>query len=153
MVGVGTRTDFGAGRAAGQNSGVPPSCPCGLPQPYDACCGRFHRGEPAPTAELLMRSRYTAFALGDEEYLLESWHSSTRPHRLALDPTQRWVGLDVEESSGGGLFDNEGTVAFEASYTQGSRRSSVRERSRFVREDGLWRYLEAVDHHRAARPR
>jgi SEC-C motif-containing protein len=87
-----------------------------------------------------MRSRYTAFALGDEAYLLETWHSSARPRRLALDPAQQWTGLDVQQSSGGGLFDAEGTVTFEATYRLGSRRSSVRETSRFLREDGIWRY-------------
>lgn len=91
-----------------------------------------------------MRSRYTAFALGDEAYLLASWHSSTRPRRLALDPAQRWTGLTVEATTGGGLFDAEGTVAFEAAYQQGSRRASVRENSRFVREDGAWRYTGPV---------
>ena len=120
---------------------VQPSCPCGFPQPYDACCGRFHRGEPAPTAELLMRSRYTAFALGDEAYLLQTWHSSTRPRRLALDSAQRWTGLDVQQSSDGGLFDADGAVTFVATYTQGSRGSSVRETSRFLREEGAWRYV------------
>jgi SEC-C motif-containing protein len=87
-----------------------------------------------------MRSRYTAFAIGDETYLLESWHSATRPTRSALDPGQRWTGLTVRETTGGGLFDVEGTVAFEATYQQGSRRSSVRENSHFAREDGAWRY-------------
>jgi SEC-C motif-containing protein len=123
---------------------MPTTCPCGLPQPYDACCGRFHRGEAAPSAELLMRARYSAFALGDETYLLDSWHSSTRPKRLALDPAQRWVGLTVSTTTGGGLFDAEGTVAFEARYERGSRRSSVQENSRFSREDGAWRYLGPV---------
>jgi SEC-C motif-containing protein len=91
-----------------------------------------------------MRSRYAAFAIGNEAYLLESWHSSTRPTRLALDPAQRWTGLTVQETTGGGLFDVEGTVAFEASYQQGSRRSSVQENSHFTREDGAWRYTEPV---------
>ena len=83
---------------------VPPTaCLCGRPQPYAACCGRFHGGEPAPTAELLMRSRYSAFALGDDVYLLETWHPSTRPARLSLDPAQHWIGLTVLGSTRGGL--------------------------------------------------
>ena len=63
-----------------------PACPCGLADDYDACCGRFHAGTPAPTAEALMRSRYSAFAVGDAGYLLRTWHPSRRPADLALDP-------------------------------------------------------------------
>lgn len=59
---------------------TPATCPCGLPAAYDDCCGRLHRGQaPATTAEQLMRSRYSAFAVGDEAYLLRSWHPTTRP--------------------------------------------------------------------------
>jgi SEC-C motif-containing protein len=112
------------------------SCPCGLGEPYDACCGRFHAGKPAPTAELLMRSRYTAFARGDTAYLLRTWHPTTRPRRLRLDPTQVWTGLEIHDRSGGGLFDAEGVVEFTAHHDRGSQH----ERSRFVREDGAWTY-------------
>ena len=69
---------------------MPEPCPCGLPAPYDACCGRFHRGESAaPTAELLMRSRYAAFVVGDAGYLRDTWHPSTRPRHVDLDPGER----------------------------------------------------------------
>lgn len=65
-------------------------CPCGLGEKYDSCCGRYHSGTPAPTAEQLMRSRYTAFALGDADYLLRTWHPSARPRTLKLDPMCAW---------------------------------------------------------------
>ena len=116
-------------------------CPCGLPGGYEACCGRFHRGQAAPpTAERLMRSRYSAFVVGDRAWLLASWHPSTRPRRLVLDATA-WTGLEVLETRGGGLLDVEGEVRFRASSTGGV----LEERSRFVRDAGRWSYLGPVD--------
>ncbi|PMR57578.1 preprotein translocase [Verrucosispora sp. ts21] len=118
-------------------------CPCGTGLPYGDCCGRLHSGEAqAPTAEALMRSRYAAFAVGDADYLLHSWHSSTRPARLRLDPGQRWTGLEIVATEQGGLFDSTGTVEFRARYRDGVGAGSMTERSRFVREDGRWVYLD-----------
>ena len=118
------------------------NCPCGSGQTYDACCARAHRGEQAPpTAESLMRSRYSAFALGDRDYLANSWHSSTRPGRLELPEPARWTGLQVLGRSAGGLFDSTGTVEFIAHYRENGRPGQQRENSRFVREAGQWRYL------------
>lgn len=116
-------------------------CPCGHGKPYGECCGPIHAGTPAPTAAQLMRSRYSAFALGDADYLLRSWHSSTRPGSLELDPDVRWLRLLVEEASGGGPFDQEGTVTFTAIGRSSEGRFEQRERSRFVREGGRWVYL------------
>ncbi|MET8149711.1 YchJ family protein [Actinoplanes sp. NPDC049668] len=116
------------------------ACPCGLGRPYGECCGRAHRGEPPATAEALMRSRYTAFALDDHAYLLSSWHHTTRPARVEPDPNLRWTGLDVLGSAQGGLFDTEGVVEFRAHYRDGGRPGEMRERSRFVRHDGQWVY-------------
>jgi SEC-C motif-containing protein len=99
---------------------------------------------PAPTAEALMRSRYTAFALGDAEHLLASWHSRTRPRRLDLDAEMRWTGLELLGRTGGTMLDDQGTVEFRASYRAGSRSGAQHERSRFAREDGRWRYLDGV---------
>ncbi|MFE2074890.1 YchJ family protein [Streptomyces misionensis] len=115
------------------------TCPCGLPQPYDACCGRFHSGAAsAPTAELLMRSRYCAFVKGDAQYLLRTWHPRTRPERLDLDPRMRWTGLEILDTDGGSAFHTTGTVAFRASYRGGA----LHERSRFERVDGAWVYVD-----------
>ncbi|MFD5661292.1 YchJ family protein [Streptomyces hirsutus] len=114
-------------------------CPCGLPETYEACCGRFHAGTAAaPTAERLMRSRYCAFVRLDSGYLLRTWHPRTRPERVDLDPGMRWTGLEILEAAGGSAFHSTGTVTFRASYRGGS----LHERSRFERVDGAWVYVD-----------
>jgi SEC-C motif-containing protein len=124
---------------------VPELCPCGSALPYDACCGRLHSGAAsAPTALALMRSRYSAFAVDDLAYLLRTWHLSTRPQRLVLDPDQRWSRLVVLATTGGGLLDREGTVEFRAECSRGGRSEALHERSRFVREAGAWLYVSAL---------
>ena len=117
------------------------ACPCGLGEDYDSCCGRYHGGLPAPTAEQLMRSRYSAFAVGDAAYLLRTWHSSARPRTLELDPAYRWTRLAVLETQDGGLFDAAGTVRFRAIYVLDERRHVLEETSRFVRNGKHWLYL------------
>jgi SEC-C motif-containing protein len=124
-------------RAVAANTMLRVSCHCGLPEPYEECCGRFHAGGHAPTAELLMRSRYSAFVVGDAAYLLRTWHPDTRPRRLRLDPRQRWTGLEIVERSGGGLFDTEGVVAFRAHSSTGT----LAERSTFARFQKHWVYV------------
>ncbi len=115
------------------------SCPCGLPKAYDDCCGRYHSGTAAaPTAEALMRSRYSAFVKGDEAYLLRTWHPRTRPPRLDLDPGMRWTGLEILAAGDGTAFHTTGTVEFRASYRGGS----LHELSRFERVDGAWVYVD-----------
>ena len=123
----------------------PRRCPCGTGLPYAECCGPLHAGTAtAPTAEQLMRSRYSAFAVGDPAYLLSTWHSTTRPRALDLDPDVRWTGLDVLATTGGGLLAAEGTVEFRATHLVGGVHGAQHENSRFVREDGQWRYLDGV---------
>ncbi|MDT0466305.1 YchJ family protein [Streptomyces gibsoniae] len=115
------------------------SCPCGLPEAYEKCCGRFHTGAAAaPTPEALMRSRYSAFVRGDTAYLLRTWHPRTRPEPLELDPGVRWTGLEILETTGGSAFHSTGTVTFRASYRGGA----LHERSRFERMDGAWVYVD-----------
>ncbi|MFJ8947563.1 YchJ family protein [Streptomyces sp. NPDC102395] len=114
-------------------------CPCGLPEAYEACCGRFHSGSAvAPTAEALMRSRYSAFVRGDAGYLMRTWHPRTRPAVLDLDPGTRWTGLEILATAEGSAFHSTGVVEFRASYRGGS----LRERSRFERVDGAWVYVD-----------
>ncbi|WP_411091473.1 YchJ family protein [Streptomyces sp. 049-1] len=115
-----------------------PSCPCGRSEAYEKCCGRFHAGAASPTAEALMRSRYSAFVKGDAGYLLRTWHPGTRPARLDLDPGTRWTGLEVLDSTSGSAFHTTGTVTFRASHRGGS----LHERSRFERVDGAWVYVD-----------
>ncbi|MFI7702695.1 YchJ family protein [Nonomuraea sp. NPDC049480] len=119
----------------------PRSCPCGLPASYQDCCGRLHRGEAvATTAEQLMRSRFSAFAMGDAAYLLRTWHPSSRPAHLDLDKRMRWVRLEVLETTGGSVVHTEGTVRFRAHYVERGRPGEMEEHSRFVRVDGRWVY-------------
>jgi SEC-C motif-containing protein len=98
----------------------------------------------AATAEQLMRSRYSAFALGDAGYLLATWHPRTRPTTLDLDPDVRWTGLEVLATTGGSPLGTEGTVEFRAHHVVGGRAGAQHERSRFLRDGGRWRYLDGV---------
>jgi SEC-C motif domain protein len=116
------------------------TCPCGLGDRYRDCCGRFHGGARPATAEQLMRSRYSAFAVGDAAYLLRTWQRAGRPRDLDLDPALTWTRLAVLETRDGGLFDAAGVVRFRAMYVQDGKRGVLAETSRFVREDGHWLY-------------
>ena len=117
-------------------------CPCGSGLAYAACCEPLHEGAQAETAEALMRSRFSAFALGLEGYLLSSWHPSTRPASLGLDPEVVWRRLQLVDTVAGGPGDAEGVVEFRASYRSPEGEGVLHERSRFVREAGRWVYLE-----------
>ena len=135
-----------ARRRARQTGPVAPRrCPCGTGLSYAECCGRFHDGTAhAATAEQLMRSRYSAFAVGDAGYLLATWHPSTRPRGLELDPHTRWTGLDVLGTTGGTLLAAEGTVEFRAHHVVDREAGAQHENSRFRREGGRWYYLDGV---------
>lgn len=119
-------------------------CPCGSGKRHDACCGLYlgRQAQPA-TAESLMRSRYSAYVLGEEEYLLATWHQSTRPSQLNLSAERqtKWLGLKVinviEDK-----IRNEGMVEFVARYKVNGRAHRLHESSRFVRENGVWFYLD-----------
>ncbi|MCT9933769.1 YchJ family metal-binding protein [Planotetraspora sp. A-T 1434] len=119
-------------------------CPCGLPATYTECCERYHAGQAAPTAEALMRSRYAAFAVEEETYLLRTWHPSTRPAGIGFEPGMRWTGLEIEATSGGSPFHTTGTVTFRARYTYRGKPGELYERSRFARHEGAWVYLDAI---------
>lgn len=118
-------------------------CPCGSDLAYAACCGPLHAGEPAATAEALMRSRYSAYALGLESYLLASWHPSTRPAALNLareKPPPRWHGLRILRYQP--LDADSAFVEFVAKYkVGGGSMQRLRELSRFRRESGCWFYV------------
>ena len=113
-------------------------CPCTSGLPLEACCGRVLADHAAATTpEQLMRSRFSAFALGDAEQLLRTWHASTRPATLDLDETIRWTRLDVERT-------DTALVEFTAFYRGADGPGKQHETSRFVREDDLWFYLDGV---------
>jgi SEC-C motif-containing protein len=113
------------------------------PAAYADCCGRFvdHFSDaPAPDAEHLMRSRYSAFALEHADYLLNTWHSSTRPALLDFDEGTKWLGLEVREHKATGADTAE--VEFVARYRVQGRAVRLHERSRFVCEGGRWFYVD-----------
>jgi len=116
-------------------------CPCGSAQPYSACCGRWHAGEAAPTAEALMRSRYAAFVVCNEKYLLATWHSSTRPTSVPFDSKQKWLGLKIIDTKA--IDADAAEVEFIARYLVGGGSAArLQERSRFVKVEGRWFYVE-----------
>jgi SEC-C motif-containing protein len=119
-----------------------PTCPCGSGRAYAACCGRYHAGETAPDAESLMRSRYSAYVLGREDYLLATWHPATSPRALELDATPRpqWQGLTVKSHVP--LDESHATVEFVARYKLNGRAFRLHESSRFERVDGSWLYVD-----------
>ena len=121
-------------------------CPCTSGFTWEDCCGPILAGErPAPTAEALMRSRFSAFATGDRDHLLHSWHPRTRPRSLDLDESMRWYRLDIESTSKGSLFDTTGEVTFTAYYRiKGDGAGTLHEHSRFERLDGNWVYVDGV---------
>lgn len=121
-------------------------CPCESAKRYGQCCAPLHRGAAAQNPEALMRSRYSAFVLGLKAYLLATWHPRTRPKRADFDPGDprtRWLGLRILKAETAGA--DEGIVEFVARYRVGGQ-SAVRlhETSRFVREDGVWYYIDGV---------
>lgn len=124
-------------------------CPCGnqntkgRPLAYADCCGRYidhWDAQPAPDAQALMRSRYTAFVREDARYLQATWHASQRPAQLDFDAATKWLGLEVRDYQSTG--DDLAEVEFVARYRQAGRAVRLHERSRFVRENGRWYYVD-----------
>ena len=118
-------------------------CPCGGGL-FRRCCGPLLAGAVAPTAERLMRSRFTAFALGDAGYLQATWHPSTSPERLDLDDTIRWERLEILATTGGGEGDERGTVEFRAHWRDEAdgHAGDLHETSRFRRAGERWWYVD-----------
>lgn len=122
-------------------------CPCGRtgargrPLAYADCCGRYlDHDTPAPDAQALMRSRYSAFVLGRVPYLQASWHASTRPAELTLEPGVKWLGLEVKRHRA--IDADHAEVEFVARSRSGGRGQRLHETSRFVREGGRWFYVD-----------
>ncbi|WP_332775487.1 YchJ family protein [Polaromonas sp.] len=126
------------------------ACPCGRlgaanrPLGFAQCCGPYlddFAGTPAPDAEALMRSRYSAFVLERPDYLLATWHASRRPAELAFDPGVKWLGLEVRQHRR--LDETHAEVEFVARQkSPGMAAVRLHERSRFVREAGRWCYVD-----------
>lgn len=122
-----------------------PPCPCGNADGYRSCCKPLHDGEwQARSAEELMRSRYSAFACGDADYLFRTWHPRTRPANVTIDPGIAWIGLEVIDTVAGKPDDDLGEVEFVALFESGGRRGRLHERSRFQRRAGRWFYVDGL---------
>ena len=123
-------------------------CPCGSKQTYSSCCDLYHsKQQVAPTAEKLMRSRYTAFAKGLTQYLLETRHPDTRAmdSQAAIQDTIdrcQWINLTIESTEAGQLSDTEGYVTFVANFVENGKPGSLKERSFFKKVDDRWYYVE-----------
>jgi SEC-C motif domain protein len=117
-------------------------CPCGSGKIINSCCGQFISEKNKPeTAEQLMRSRYTAYVMKEKDYILKTWHSSSRPKKFKLDINIEWIGLQIIDVTEGALENSKGSVFFEASYRFQNSLYTIRENSRFVKEDNSWLYL------------
>jgi len=118
-------------------------CPCASGREFADCCIRYlDGGVLPPTAEALMRSRYTAYTLGREDYLLATWHPSKRPAALGLDADKhtKWLGLEVKRHQC--QDEQHAVVEFVARYKVHGRACRLHETSRFVREHGRWLYVD-----------
>lgn len=117
-------------------------CPCGSDTHYQKCCGRYIDDHAqAPTAEALMRSRYTAYTLPNVNYLSSTWELSHCPKPLALDKTQHWIGLKILNVTLGTETDSTGSVEFIARYKIAGRAFRLHEVSRFIKVEGSWLYV------------
>lgn len=119
-------------------------CPCGSGMPYAACCGVYITGQAdADTAERLMRSRYAAYVMACEAYLLRTWHASTRPTVLRLEsvPPIQWLGLKIKRTEAGGVDDVRGVVEFVARYKVAGKAERLHEVSHFVKAQTQWFYV------------
>lgn len=119
-------------------------CPCGSTLPYAGCCGRWHAGpQPAPDAEALMRSRYSAYVRGRHGYLLATWAAETRPAAIDPDPPGlKWLGLEVRRRRT--IDADHAEVEFVARSKLGGRAQRLHETSRFERRDGRWVYVDGT---------
>jgi SEC-C motif domain protein len=118
-------------------------CPCDSGRDLDACCGPIIGGAPAPTAEILMRARYSAFALGNIGYLADTLSTEARAEfdRADVEKTSKdakWLGLEVRAVTGGGMDDNSGTVEFVARFRHNDHQHIHHEAAEFALEDGRW---------------
>jgi len=124
------------------------SCPCGSGADLEECCGPIiGGGRSAPTAEALMRSRYTAYVLGnmdhiDNTYAAEKRDPATSARNKNPFEAVEWLGLDIFDTTGGGVDDDTGTVHFAAHFREHGKSLVHRERSNFRRDGGNWVYVD-----------
>ncbi|MCF6282785.1 MAG: YchJ family protein [Candidatus Polarisedimenticolaceae bacterium] len=123
-------------------------CHCGSGKLFEECCGPILAGkEKAITAEALMRSRYSAYAMGKIEYLGDTLHPDNR-HDHDVDATRRWamnsewLNLEIGVTEAGGKEDDKGTVEFTATFKEKGIQRKHHENSRFEKLDGAWYYVD-----------
>ncbi len=121
-------------------------CLCGSILPYQQCCQPYHEGEKIPaTAEQLMRSRFTAYAMRNIAYLQATWESSHRPEKIDFSKeTVQWQRLEIVSVKKGGLKDEKGIVEFKAFYTLDGQEAVMNEISRFKKIAQRWFYLDGL---------
>ena len=120
-------------------------CPCGSGKNYEDCCAPYLRGEVIPpTAEATMRSRYVAYTQKDNDYLLKTWHESTRPQDEPPvgDEDVVWTGLEILRTEDGLEYDHQGVVEFRAKCRVNGDAGGLDEASDFVKENGQWFYVD-----------
>ncbi len=126
------------------------NCPCLSALTYEKCCGRYHKtGGSAPTAEALMRSRYSAYVFGNAQYLFRTWHKSTRPTLQSLKEMgpQTLISLKIVSTQAGKEKDKKGMVEFISSRYSHSLMGEIeqhKERSLFSRVNDKWVYIDAI---------
>ena len=119
------------------------ACPCGNSHPYKSCCKPYiERLTNVPTAEALMRSRYTAFVLLNEAYLRYSWHPDTCPKTIHLNENTRWLGLKIKNTVAGQANDDTGEVEYVARSKVNGKACRLHENSRFTRFENRWVYFD-----------
>jgi len=119
------------------------TCLCGSGESFSRCCLAVHRGErPAGTAEELMRARYSAYAVGDLDYVWQSWHPRTRPAELAPNGELTWIGLEIVDTVAGRPEDQSGEVEFRAHFRDAAGNGTLHERSRFSVRARRWLYVD-----------
>ncbi|MES2205728.1 MAG: YchJ family metal-binding protein [Pseudomonadota bacterium] len=128
---------------------LPEKCACDSGKTFETCCGPYLQNlNIAPTAEALMRSRYTAYTRYDVDYLLLTWHASTRPQTIEFEEnnTPKWFRLEVVKHYQDAMVFDKATVEFIAAYKINGRAYRLHETSSFYRERGQWYYVEGVVH-------
>ena len=128
-------------------SNTPNLCPCGSQQKYTICCGKFHKGKLyAPTAEALMRSRYSAYVLDNPQYIYRTWDEDTRPTLQSLrdGKTENFISLKILSTKDGGTSDTDGIIEFVAKFKSGDDLFEHHENSAFRRVKKHWVYVGAI---------
>ncbi|MFI3154851.1 MAG: YchJ family protein [Methylococcaceae bacterium] len=121
-------------------------CLCGSVIEYSQCCGPFHAGAKKPaTAVALMRSRFTAYALHNANYLVDTWDATVRPELIDFSKeTVVWQRLEIGKTKKGGTKDAKGVVEFKAYYLQDGEEYVMTEISQFTQRAGGWFYLDGL---------